>query len=261
MLRPIALVLGLVFACLSSSAWSQWGDLTGRFVYDGDPPEAKPVVISQDAHACANHGLKEEFLAVHPENRGLANVVVSIYVPRGSDSPTHHPDYAQSATAEVRLDNEHCRFEPHVQLLRTSQTLVLGNQDQVTHNTKIDTISNPQVNPVIPAGGEFRHQFSKPERYPAPVSCSIHPWMNARLVIRDSPYMAVTDRDGKFTIKNLPEGEWTFQVWHETCGNLSAVSLNGEPTEWRRGRFPFLVQAGVNDLGEIRVNPSVLKKR
>ena len=157
------------------------------------------------------------------------------------------------------MDNEHCRFAPHVVLLRTTQTLVVGNTDQVGHNTKVDTVANVPINPIIPAGGELKQQFPKEERLPALVSCSIHPWMSARLVVKESPYMAVSDEDGKFTIENLPVGEWTFQVWHETCGNVQQVTIGGKATKWSRGRVEFEVEEGENDLGEIKIKSSVLK--
>ena len=67
----------------------------------------------------------------------FANVVVYLYL-RGKTAPVHE-SYSETADAKVTLDNDKCRFEPHVCLLRTSQTLVVGNKDDVGHNTKIDT--------------------------------------------------------------------------------------------------------------------------
>ncbi len=83
--------------------------------------------------------------------------------------------------------------------------------------------------------------------------------MNARLVVTGTPYVAVTDQDGKFVIQNLPVGTWTFQVWHETCQAIQDVIVDGVPTKWTRGRFDFPVQEGDNDLGSIKVKPSVLR--
>ena len=84
--------------------------------------------------------------------------------------------------------------------------------------------------------------------------------MNARVLIKDSPYMAVTDKDGKFAIKNLPVGEHTFQVWQEASGYVSSVSIDGKKTKWSKGRFDFTVQDGDNDMGVIKVGPSLFKK-
>ena len=39
-------------------------------------------------------------------------------------------------------------------------------------------------------------------------------------MVVDHPYAAVTDKEGKFTIPNLPVGEHEFRVWHERSGYL-----------------------------------------
>ena len=60
---------------------------------------------------------------------------------------------------------------------------------------------------------------------PVKVACNIHPWMNAWLVVKDHPYMAVSDDNGKLEIKNLPAGEWSFQIWQEKAGYLREVAF------------------------------------
>jgi hypothetical protein len=261
MLRHLMLGFAIAICSSLSPVWAQWGNLTGQFVYDGKAPAAKAVKVTKDVKFCGTFGLKEESLVVNEKNSGLANVIVSLYLARGKKAPKPHPQYAETAEAEVRLDNEHCRFNPHVVLLRTTQTLLIGNKDKVGHNTKIDTISNVPINPIVPAEGEMKQKFPKEERLPALVSCSIHPWMNARVLIKESPYMAVSDEDGKFTIENLPEGKWTFQVWHETCNYVEQVTLGGKKAKWRRGRVDLAIKEGDNDLGQIKIAPSALKKR
>jgi hypothetical protein len=243
-----------------STAHAQWGTLTGTFVYDGDPPNPAPIVVTKDIQVCGKHNLVDESVSVNPTNKGIAGIVVSLYVARRGKQPDVHPSYEETADAEVRLDNLNCRFEPHIVLLRTGQTLVVGNKDPIGHNTKIDTLSNVPINPIIPANGEIKQKFPKEERLPVLVSCSIHPWMNARVVIKESPYMAVTDENGKFAIENLPEGDWEFQVWHESSGYVDSVKVGGKSTKWTRGRTKQTIGSGTNDLGQILVPPAAFKK-
>lgn len=259
MSRLIAFITLLVLSASSLPAQAQWGTIKGRFVFDGAPPAAKAISVTKDAAFCGKHDLKDESLVVNEENKGIANVVLTLYLARGDKAPTPHPDYAKTATDEVHLDNQNCRFEPHVVLVRTSQTLVVGNKDAVGHNTKIDTLSNTPINPIIPANGELKHKFTDEERIPSLVSCSIHPWMNARVVVKESPYMAVTDADGNFEIKNLPVGDWTFLAWHEASGYVQEVKLGGKATKWARGRFEQSVKEGDNDMGDILIAPAAFK--
>ena len=236
---------------------SAWGNFHGRFIYDGLAPARRKLTVTKDTHQCTKHHPLDDSLIVNGENGGLANVVVCLYLKRGSDTPPVHPSYEETAHDKVTLDNEFCRFEPHVALLRTSQTLRIRNRDAVGHNTKIDMYANPSINPIIPAGGSLDQQFTAPERGPARVSCSIHPWMSGFIVVTDHPYIATTAEDGTFEIKNLPTGEWTFQAWHEKPRYIQKVTLNGKETNWKRGRFTITIEPGENDLGEINVSPKL----
>jgi len=239
-------------------AGTRWGHLRGRIVFDGTPPEQRPVAVTSDVEYCSRHRPLDESLIVNPDNRGLSNVLVSLFLGRGDAAPTVHPSYAATANDTVAIDNLKCRFDPHVVLLRTSQTLRILNTDQIAHNTKIDTLVNTPVNPTLPAGGSLSRVFPLPERLPARMSCSIHPWMCAWVLIRSDPYFAKTDRDGRFEIRNVPTGARTFQAWHEKARYVTEVTLDGRQTRWPKGRFTAEIPPdGTADLGDVHIAPEM----
>ena len=257
-----ALAVTLIgWATAGSSAHGQWGDLSGQFIYDGEAPKANAVVVTKDQEVCSKTPLADEALTVNPTNKGVSGIVLFLDVARGKKAPTPHPDYEASKDAEIRIDNLSCRYEPHVALLRTSQTLVVGNKDSVGHNTKVDTVKNVPINPIIPAGQDIKQKFPQEERLPTKISCSIHPWMNAIIVIKDTPYMAATDADGKFAIKNLPVGKWTFQVWQEKAGYIDSATVAGKKEKWSKGKFELEIKAGENSMGEIKLDPATFSKK
>ena len=49
----------------------------------------------------------------------------------------------------------------------------------------------------------------------APISCSMHSEMRTYVIVLGNPYFAVTDAVGKYTISDVPTGEYTLRVWHE----------------------------------------------
>ncbi len=235
-----------------------WGSLRGRFVFVGPRPEPKELQITSDVEYCSMHRPQDESLLVNAEGSGLANVVVALFRTRTEPAPRIHPSYAETAAAKVSLDNQKCRFRPHLLAMRTSQILEVLNTDDVAHNTKIDSLSNPASNPTLPAGGRLELKFSLEERSPVRVSCSIHPWMAAWLIVRDDPYVAVTDAQGTFAIANVPAGKRTFQVWHERARYVTTVQQNGAPAQWNRGLFVADIKNGeTTDIGEIRVDRSL----
>jgi len=106
---------------------------------------------------------------------------------------------------------------------------------------------------LIPVGSKLTKTLDKPEAAPSPVSCSIHPWMSAKIIIRDDPYAAVSDKDGNLTIANLPVGKWTFTVWSEGAGYVTTATLGGKKVQWAKGKMDVEIKKGDTDLGEIKV--------
>ena len=45
--------------------------------------------------------------------------------------------------------------------------------------------------------------------------CNIHPEMLAYIVVLETPYFALTDRDGNFEIGSIPSGNYLLRVWGE----------------------------------------------
>ena len=259
----LGICLLLVLVLIGPVRAVEWGDLKGQFLYDGDPPEPAKLRITKDEEECCKHDLVDESLVVGGKKgdgakHGLKNVVVYLYPARGEMVPVH-ASYAVEAKQERKLDNLACRFDPRVVLLWKSQSLRVGNSDPIGHNALIDTQKNPPINVTIPSGGSYQHSFPLQEREPVPVSCSIHPWMRGWVLVRDVPYMAVTDKDGRFEIKNLPVGEWEFACWHERASFLTEVERSGKPNKWKRGRVKLQIQPGENDLGVVAVKPTLFR--
>lgn len=255
-MRKASTVIALV-VCIFSSTLSfaaEWGDLKLKFVYDGAAPAAKPISVTKDTQFCGQFNLVDEELVVNKDNGGISNIVGYMYT-RSGPKPPIHPDYAAAAKSKVVLDNAKCRFDPHVVLLTTSQTLVLKNSDPVGHNTSYAGFRNVPFNDLIPSGGQLEKQLPVGgER--AKVTCGIHPWMSAYVVVNDNPYGSVSNKDGVLQIKNVPAGKWTFQLWHGGFGGYVAeVKQDGKTIKWKSGRLELTIKPGMNDLGEFKYKP------
>ncbi|WP_339908400.1 hypothetical protein [Symmachiella dynata] len=242
----------------AEEADAKWGDLSGQFIYGGEPPVPEALELNKDAEFCGPFDLHSEQLRVDKESRGIANVVIWLEMPRRQTPPIHE-SYAESAKADVLLANKDCRFVPHVTTLRTTQKLLIKNDDKIAHNTAAYLKRNLPFNAVSPPETEDRRTARRVERAPAKVSCSIHAWMTGWLLVQDHPYMAVTDKEGRFTIKNLPAGEWTFHVWHEVPNDVTAASQESASQTWKKGLVTVTVKPGENDFGQWTLDPKLFK--
>ena len=236
-----------------SAQGAEWGTLTGRFVFDGKAPTPATVDTSKDPLCKVK--LTNEDLVVDDKS-GLANAVIALK----TKGVAVNPAYESSAKESVELDNKNCHFEPHVLVVRTSQTLLLKNSDPTGHNTNVQSTSNDGINPILAAGSDpLKHKFAKAEVRPVKVGCNIHPWMGAWLIVRTDPYAAVSDKTGTFTIKDLPAGkELEFGLWHEKAGYLRNAKFTGGTTD-SKGNFKIKIKPGENNLGDIKVSSSIFK--
>jgi len=236
------------------SSAPQWGDLRARFVFDGVPPARKRIQVTADIEFCGKQDLYEENLVVNPGNAGVANVVAWMITSAKNAAP---PPRSPPRTTEVILEAKGCRFEPHVTLLRTGQTLVIRNANPIGDSAKIDTFRNPGINILLPEKGEVRCQFPAPEPLPAAVSCTVHPWEVSWLVVRDHSFVAVSDADGQLEMKDIPAGKWTFQFWHEKARFITEAQIADATRTLSRGRMELDITAGSNDLGEVALAPQL----
>lgn len=235
-----------------------WGTLRGRFLFEGPLPAVEKLQIERDSEVCGLTGLVDESLVIHPENRGLKNVI--LWLESKTPVPVH-PDYLNNVPKPALLDNKGCRFEPRVVQLRTGQTLELRNSDPVAHNAAAWLKRSTPFNEVIPIGQSTQRIMRKAETLPARVDCSIHAWMRAWLVVLDHPYAAVTDDHGRFEMPNVPAGSWRIRVWHERPGNLTEMQQNGQPQALEKGALTLTIPAGGElDLGDLKLNASQLKR-
>lgn len=228
---------------------STWGNLTGKFVYDGPDPMPARLAITKDEQVCGKHNLVDESLLTGTD-KGLKNVVIFL----ADKKAAVHPDFEATANDKVKFDNDHCRFEPHILPLRTSQTLEIHNSDPLAHNSNLTPLGDSPFNQLISQDNAVVYQFKKQQNSPVMVTCSIHPWMKGYVFPRDNPYVAVTGDDGSFEIKNLPAGKHEFQVWQEAVGGLSAKP------DWKKGKFKLEINEGDNDLGTIQVSSALFGK-
>lgn len=194
------------------------GDITGTVTLTGTPPAEKGIAPLKDDAICGQF-YKEMPMTrfyVVGANKELADVIVML---KGVPSKA-----ADASTAPVVLDQRHCLYTPQILALQTGQKLLVKNSDPAPvamHNIHINPTAEANkaanaamLNAAQMAGAaDLTYTFPAAENFQK-FQCDVHNWMFAWVTVVDSPYFAVTDKDGKFTIKNVPAGKYTISALH-----------------------------------------------
>ncbi len=186
---------------------SDGGTIAGTVTFDGDIPGIKILKVDKDEQTCGHDNRQSEELVINGDSKGIKNVVVSLVdIAAGKKADT---------TTEV-LDQKECVFMPHVLAISAGSSVDLLNSDNIMHNLHSWSIKNPAFNEGVSGGGKLTKKFDIPEI--VKITCDVHKWMSAFIVVNGNPYFAVTDENGKFKIEDVPAGSYKIEAWQEKLG-------------------------------------------
>jgi plastocyanin len=123
----------------------------------------------------------------------------------------------------VRMIQKNKRFEPHVLAIEVGATVDFPNFDPIFHSAFSNFSGQIFDLSLYPPGTTRSINFHRPGV--VRVFCNIHPTMSAIIAVLDSPYFAVTDKRGAYTISNVPAGRYHLHVIHERATSQTLNSL------------------------------------
>jgi len=209
MTRTTAVLALVATALMFGPAFA--GDIVGKVKYAGTAPTPAKIQATKDQAVCGKVEHIDESLLVGPD-KGVKNVVVNIADPK--DGKKYTP------AAKPMLDQNGCKFVPHVDIVPAGQEVTIVNSDGILHNIHTFPKNNPQFNKAQP---KFRKEmpatFEKPDIIQ--IKCDVHSWMAGWIVVAGHAYYALTDASGNFKIDGVPAGTYTLEYWQEKLGKQS----------------------------------------
>jgi hypothetical protein len=180
-------------------------DITGKVTLKGTPPPERTIEFDAMCGKLQPKPVTTRHYVVGAD-KGLANVFV--YIKQGAQKTP--------ATGDgPLLDQVGCIYEPYVMGVVTGQKIKIRNSDPMLHNVHATPKTNKEFNFAQVSKGQVNERAFEAPEVLVRMKCDVHQWMFAYIGVVDHPYFAVTDKDGNFTIKNVPAGKYTVEAVHQ----------------------------------------------
>lgn len=157
------------------------------------------------------------------KTRDNSNVVVWL---KPESRPVSRADLMREfkPTQPLRLVQRDKSFHPHILVVPAGAVVEFPNRDPFFHNV-FSLFDGKRFDlGLYEAGSTRRVHFDRPGI--SYIFCNIHAQMSGVVIALDTPYYAISQRSGAFTIPAVPPGNYELQVWYEgsTPDVLKALS-------------------------------------
>lgn len=208
---------------LLNSGW-----VKGRVTHSKMTTEIPSLEVDRDMSSCGKEPRKIQAVDIG-EDGALRNTVVYL------KDVTQGKAFTLPATPPS-LTQQHCDFQPHVQVVAPMSSIKILNTDTILHSvhafqfpyaTKFviypSSISYPAHTIFNIAMVAQRKESFQQLAGPGIVKfvCDAgHYWMTAYAVVANHPYFAKVQDDGSYMLDGVPPGKYTVVSWHEYFGTM-----------------------------------------
>jgi plastocyanin len=144
---------------------------------------------------------------------------VAVYLEGGPKSPV-------TESAKASIEQKDRRFVPDLVVIPAGSAVSFPNFDPIFHN--VFSLSKAKSFDL----GNYREGQSRLVTFPVPglvaVYCHLHSNMAASIVVAPSRWAVRVNKDGVFSLKDVPAGTYTVVAWHKTAGTFRKTVTIGE---------------------------------
>lgn len=199
--RPWSPFLRLLAALALGNATAGAGTITGRV--QARAPEAVAVSTGDSD---GGYGSRRYKFLEKIDYEAMRNFVVSI--DRVSQPA---PSEAPARAVVTQRDGQ---FDPHVLPVVAGTEVEWANQDDIFHNVfSMSDACGFDLGLYKRGENPKKVLFTLPGR--VNVYCSIHTKMSCIVLVLPNPWFALSENNGRYTIRNVPAGTYRLKAWHE----------------------------------------------
>jgi plastocyanin len=122
------------------------------------------------------------------------------------------PAPPSKSRAHATIEQRGAEFIPFVTVVQTGTPVDFPNNDTVRHH--VYSFSQPKRFEIKLYAGKPGQPITFDKPGEVDIGCNIHDWMEAHVLVVESPWFGKTAPDGQVRIAKLPAGRYRLQLWH-----------------------------------------------
>ena len=247
---------GLALGAVSNRATSSRisggrGSLTGRVHLTHNPPPEIPydVTGSPECRHLADDPPTTQNYVLSPDG-GLSDVLVWL-----KPDPPREMVVDPAPQTKIELTFTNCELQPRSVAILPWYSVRIRNSDATKHVLQIRVADNfaPMTEVALSPGAVLdKHPFKlfgTTNRLFMSLRCGLHPWEQAYVSFARTPYVAITDSEGRYVINHVPAGTYQVEAFHRLAtgakGIAGEVKIDaGVARPWNVGLQPRAPQPG-----------------
>lgn len=119
---------------------------------------------------------------------------------------------APERPAAATIEQQDREFRPFVTIVQTGAMVDFPNRDSVKHH--VYSFSKAKTFELKLYAGKPAKPQTFDQAGEVALGCNIHDWMEAYVLVVDTPYFAKTAASGRALVNNIPPGRYKLKVWH-----------------------------------------------
>ena len=210
--------------------------ITGTVTFEGAPPEPKVFEVQKDPEVCGTERALIEVAVRNGSLKGAVIVLEGVVKGKPFTAQTFQDErpgegefrYGQGDNLSLEVRMKKCSFGPLTGVLASDQPVRFLNQDPMKHTIQtfvvrgrkgniLRTLHNRDVQPDALVKRTFSASKLKSSRV-IRFRCNRHDFMQNWFYTVETPYFAISDENGHFSIDQVPPGRYKLVAWHPLLG-------------------------------------------
>lgn len=210
--------------------------IVGKATFIGIPPAPRVFNVNKEPEVCGKVRSLEKIQVKNGLLKGVVIVLEGVKNGKAFETKAFKAklpgegefQYESGGVLNLDVSQKKCNFGPVTGVIAKGQPIEFENRDPIKHTLRTYVLRGENANILrtintknLSAHSKMTQTLSSKKLQNARVvalTCDRHDFMENWMYLVDSPYFAISDEGGQFSLDQVPPGHYELVAWHPELG-------------------------------------------